>query len=176
MSDPSNRNFDWGYGVADQRHTFSGSITARPTFDVDNRVLGYILNNNQFGFFIQGGSGETFPILTNVDLNKDGSGNDIPVGLERNEGRAPGFFNVDARYSRVIPITERFKVELFAEATNVFNINSTISYGSTTLTSAAHFNRTTGELLVPVSTLYDSVFTRSAQESRQGQFGVKFIF
>ena len=177
LSDPSNRNFDWGYGIADQRHTFSGSITARPSFDVENRALRYILNNNQFGFFILGGSGETFPILTNVDLNRDGAGNDIPVGIERNAGRAPGFFNVDARYSRVIPITERFRIELFAEATNIFNINSTLSYGNTTITNtgASRFNATTGELLVPVADLYQ-IFTPTAQESRQGQFGIKFIF
>ena len=77
-----------------------------------------------------------------------------------------------------VPINERFKVELFAEATNVFNINSTVSYGSTTIsnTGKARFSTVTGELLVPVSELYQTVFTPSAQESRQGQFGVKFIF
>jgi hypothetical protein len=178
QQDPSNRNWDWAYGVADQRHTISGSLVARPRFDIGNKVLKSILNNNQFGFFILGGSGETFPINTNADLNRDGVGNDIPVGLERNAGRAPGFFNVDARYSRIIPINERFKVELFAEATNVFNINSTVSYGSTTFsnTGKARFSTVTGELLVPVSELYQTVFTPSAQESRQGQFGVKFIF
>jgi len=171
-SDPSNRNFDWGYGVADQRHTFSGSIVARPNFNIENRALRYLLNNNQFGFFILGGSGETFPITTNFDLNGDGIGNDIPVGLERNAGRAPGFFNVDARYSRVIPITERFRIELIAEATNIFNINSTVTYGAgTTLTSG--FDRRTGALLIPVDY---SLFSRTAQESRQGQFGIKFIF
>jgi hypothetical protein len=176
-SDSFTRKYDWGYGVADQRHTFSGSIVARPKFNVGNRALRYILNNNQFGFFILGGSGETFPIVTNADLNGDGILNDLPVGVERNAGRAPGFFNIDARYSRVIPITERFRIELFAEATNVFNINSTVSYGSTTITNtgASRYNLGTGELLVPVSELY-RLFTKTAQESRQGQFGIKFVF
>jgi hypothetical protein len=172
QTDPTNRDFDWAYGIADQRHTVSASFVARPNFDVENRAFRYILNNNQFGFTAFAGSGETFPIITNNDLNGDGIGNDIPVGLERNAGRAPGFFNMDARYSRVIPITERFKVELFAEATNIFNINSTLSYGTgTTLTSG--FSTTTGVLTVPIDY---SRFTRVAQESRQGQFGVKFIF
>lgn len=171
QSDPTNRDFDWAYGVADQRHTVSASFTARPKFDVENKFLGYIVNNNQFGFSAFAGSGETFPIVTNFDLNRDGIGNDIPVGLERNAGRAPGFFNVDFRYSRVIPFNERLKLELFAEATNIFNINSTLSYGSTTLTSG--FNSTTGVLAAPVDY---SRFTRTAQESRQGQLGIKFIF
>lgn len=171
QSDPSNRDFDWGYGVADQRHTVSSSFVARPNFDIGNKVLRYIINQNQFGFTAFAGSGETFPIVTNVDLNGDGIGNDIPVGVERNAGRAPGFFNVDFRYSRVIPFTERFKLEVFAEATNIFNINSTLTYGSTTLTSG--FNPTTGELTTPIDY---ARFTRTAQESRQGQIGFKFIF
>jgi Carboxypeptidase regulatory-like domain len=180
QSDPSNRQFDRAYGVADQRHTFSGSFVARPRFSV-GKVLGYILNNNQFGFTAFAGSGETFPITTNFDLNGDGIGNDIPVGFERNAGRAPGFWNIDFRFSRIIPITERFKIELVAEATNIFNHNSTITYGNgTTITSILttapfYFDRTTGIFSGSRSALYSS-FTPTAQESRQGQLGIKFIF
>lgn len=172
QSDPTNRDFDLGYGVADQRHTVSSSFVARPNFNIGNKVLRYIINQNQFGFTAFAGSGETFPIVTNADLNGDGIGNDIPVGLERNAGRAPGFFNVDFRYSRVIPFTERFRLEVFAEATNIFNINSTLSYGSTTLACTGTC-ATTGVLVNPVN--YAN-FTPTAQESRQGQIGFKFIF
>ncbi len=180
QSDPSNRRFDRAYGVADQRHTFSGSFVARPRFSV-GKALGYILNNNQFGFTAFAGSGETFPITTNADLNGDGIGNDIPVGFERNAGRAPGFWNVDFRASRIIPINERFKIELVAEATNIFNHNSTITYGTgTTITSVLttnpfYFDRTTGVFTGNRQDLYNS-FTKTAQESRQGQLGIKFIF
>jgi len=173
QSDPTNREFDWGYGVADQRHTVSSSFVARPKFDVGNKILGYILNQNQFGFTAFAGSGETFPIVTNYDLNGDGIGNDIPVGLERNAGRAPGFFNVDFRYSRIIPFTERFKLEVFAEATNIFNINSTLSYGTGTTIACPTLCQSTGELPSPVNY---ATFIRTAQESRQGQVGFKFIF
>ena len=175
QTDPSNRDFDWAYGVADQRHTVSASFVARPNFSIGNKVLRYIVNQNQFGFTAFAGSGETFPIVTNFDLNGDLIGNDIPVGLERNAGRAPGFFNVDFRYSRVIPFTERFKLEVFAEATNIFNINSTLSYGSTTINCPAGAGgcRDTGILPSPVN--YAN-FAPTAQESRQGQVGFKFIF
>ncbi len=182
QSDPSNRRFDRAYGVADQRHTVSASFVARPKFDVGNGALRYILNNNQIGFTAFAGSGETFPITTNNDLNGDGVGNDIPVGFERNAGRAPGFVNVDFRYSRLIPITERFRVELFAEATNIFNINSTLTYSNTTITNTAptptlptFFNAMTGEFTGSQSDLYQR-FIRTAQESRQAQLGIKFIF
>jgi hypothetical protein len=178
QTDPSNRNFDWGYGVADQRHTVSSSFVARPKFDFGGKAVQYILNNNQFGFTAFAGSGETFPITTNFDLNRDGVNNDIPVGLERNAGRAPGFFNLDFRYSRVIPFTERFRLEVFAEATNLFNINSTLSYSnSISNTGAPRFSTSTGELLVDVNDLYtNGFFSKVAQESRQGQIGFKLIF
>ncbi len=171
QSDPTNRAFDRGYGVADQRHTFSASFVARPRFDVENRALRYILNNNQIGFTAFAGSGETFPIATNFDLNRDGIGNDIPVSYERNAGRAPGFANVDFRYSRIFPFTERFRLEFFAEATNIFNINSTLSYGSTNYTSG--YDRNTGVYSGP---FLGPNFSPTAQESRQGQIGFKFIF
>lgn len=171
QSDPSNRAFDEGYGVADQRHTVSSSFVAIPKFDVSNKALAYLLNNNRLSFSAFAGSGETFPITTNFDLNGDGIGNDIPVDLERNAGRAPGFFNVDFRYSRVFPITERLNIEFFTEATNIFNINSTLSYGSTTYTSG--YDRATGIYSGP---LLRTGATKTAQESRQLQLGFKFNF
>ena len=171
QSDPSNRRFDRAYGVADQRHTFSGSFVARPRFSLDNKVLGYILNNNQFGFTVFSGSGETYPITTNFDLNRDGIGNDIPVGYERNAGRVGATFNLDFRYSRVIPFGERFKLELMAEWINLFNINSTVTYGSTAYTTG--YDKLTGVYSGP---FIGPTFAPTAQESRQGQLGIKFIF
>jgi len=179
QSDPSNRNFDRAYGVADQRHTFSSSFVARPKFDVSG-PLGYIVNNNQFGFTAFAGSGETYPITTNFDLNKDGIGNDIPVGYERNAGRVGGTFNLDFKYSRMFPITERFKLEVLAEFINLFNVNSTVSYGSTTYSTAINlptvttgYDRDTGVYNGP---FIGPTFAPTAQESRQGQIGFKFIF
>lgn len=171
QSDPSNRNFDRAYGVADQRHTFSASFVARPRFNFSSKVARYILNNNQFGFTAFSGSGETYPITTNFDLNRDGIGNDIPVGYARNAGRVGATFNLDARFSRVIPLTERFKIELMAEALNLFNINSTVTYGSTAY--ATGYDRITGVYTGP---FIGPTFARTAQESRQGQLGIKFIF
>lgn len=175
QTDPSNRRLDRGYGIADQRHTFSGSFVARPKFDVGNRLVRYILNNNQYGFTAFAGSGETFPITSNFDLNGDGITNDLPVGIARNSGRALKSLNVDFRFSRVIPFTERFRLELIAEATNIFNINSTISFTNSALTAT----NLTVSVVNPITGLVQRplpAFTPTAQESRQGQLGVKFIF
>lgn len=175
QSDPSNRNFDRGYGVADQRHTVSSTFVARPRFSIDNKYLGYIVNNNQFSFIATAGSGETFPITSNFDLNADGIINDIPVGYERNAGRGPRTFNLDMRFSRVIPFSERFKLELLAEAINIFNINSTVTFTNTALTAnninTSVIDPRTGSVVRPLTP-----FAPTAQESRQAQLGVKFIF
>ncbi len=187
LSDPSNREFDRGLSLADQTHTFIMSFVGRPQFNFENKAAKYILNNNQFGIIATANNGETFNITSNSDLNRDGVlGNDRPVGIERNSGRTPRQFNVDLRYSRFIPITERFRVEFFAEAVNIFNINSVFQYNSTVLPSnrnalpgvATSFdtlvNPLTGELRGSLPDFRNLSVT--SLDSRQIQLGFKFNF
>lgn len=175
QSDPSNREFDRGYGVADQRHTLSATFVARPQFNIESRSLAYLLNNNQLSFIATAGSGETFPITTNFDLNADGILNDIPVGYERNAGRSPAGVNVDFRYSRVIPLSERFKLEVMAEALNLFNINSTVTFTNTAFT-ANNINSSVVDPRTGAVVRALTPFIPTGQESRQGQVGIKLIF
>ncbi|MFN9741180.1 MAG: TonB-dependent receptor domain-containing protein, partial [Acidobacteriota bacterium] len=175
QSDPSNREFDRGYGVADQRHTLSATFVARPKFNIESRSLAYLLNNNQLSFIATAGSGETFPITTNFDLNADGILNDIPVGYERNAGRSPAGVNVDFRYSRVIPLNERFKLEVMAEALNIFNINSTVTFTNTAFT-ANNINTSVVDPRTGAVVRALTPFIPTGQESRQGQVGIKLIF
>jgi hypothetical protein len=175
QSDPSNREFDRGYGVADQRHTLSATFVARPKFNIESRSLAYLLNNNQLSFIATAGSGETFPITTNFDLNADGILNDIPVGYERNAGRSPAGVNVDFRYSRVIPLNERFKLEVMAEALNLFNINSTVTFTNTAFT-ANNINSSVVDPRTGAVVRALTSFIPTGQESRQGQVGIKLIF
>ncbi len=178
LSAPENRAFDRGKSVADQTHTFVMSFVGRPQFNFENNVLRYIVNNNQFGIIATANNGETFNVVSDRDLNGDGVLIDRPVGFERNSGRTPKQFNVDLRYSRFINITERFRVEAFAEAVNIFNTNSIFQFNNTIL-SASNFRTSlidprTGVL---TGTLPDFA-TRgvTSLDSRQFQFGFKFIF
>jgi hypothetical protein len=187
LSDPSNRERDRGLSLADQTHTFVMSFVGRPQFNFENRALNYLVNNNQIGVIATANNGETFNITSNVDLNRDGVlGSDRPVGVERNSGRTPNQFNVDLRYSRFIPITERFRIEAFAEAVNIFNINSIFQFNNTVLQSNRNalpgvpgsfdtpVNPLTGELR---SSLPDfRTLGVTSLDSRQFQFGIKFIF
>lgn len=172
LSDPSDRTRDKGYSFADQRHTFTMSFVARPTFRVENKALGYILDNNQVGIIAAANSGERFNIISGTDLNRDGfETSDRPVGVKRNAGKTPTQFNVDLRYSRIIPLAERYRLEAFADLQNLFNTNSIVAFNNVIVAT----NPITG---VMVGSLPDfkALNQSTSQESRQLQLGLKFIF
>jgi len=147
------------------------SFVGRPQFNFESKILHYIVNNNQFGIIATANNGETFNILTNQDLNGDGVLVDRAVGFERNSDRTPRQFNVDLRYSRFINITERFRVEAFAEAVNIFNINSIFQFNNTTVSNV---DTATGNLVGDLPDFRTRAVT--SLDSRQFQFGFKFIF
>jgi outer membrane receptor protein involved in Fe transport len=172
LSDPTNRRLDKGNSLADQRHTFVGSLVARPQSNSESKSLRYLFNHNQFGIIATANSGETFNIISNLDLNGDGVlTSDRPGGIKRNSGKTPPQFNVDLRYSRFINLTERFKLEVFGEFQNVFNINSIVQFNNVTVTT----NATTGELIGALPD-FRARNQSTSQDSRQFQLGIKFIF
>ncbi|NJM54126.1 MAG: hypothetical protein HC846_12535 [Blastocatellia bacterium] len=178
VQDPTNRNRDFGPSLADQRHTFVMSFVGRPTFNFESSVLNYLVNNNQLGIIATANSGERFNIIgvttTSTDLNGDGVGNvDNPVGVGRNSGKTPKQFNVDLRYSRYFNFTERYKLEFFAEAVNIFNINSVFQLNNLTVTTDSQ-----GNPLQPLPSFATNkaANTVTSLDSRQAQIGFKFIF
>lgn len=169
LSDASNRAFDRGHSSGDQRHTFVTSLLVRPHFNFTNKTLSLFFNHNQFGIIANANSGERFNILASSDLNRDGFRFDRPVGIPRNAGKTPNQYNIDLRYSRFFNLTENYRLEVFGEFQNLFNINSIVEYTDTTVDT----NPFTGEL---IGSLPDFKNKSIAQESRQFQVGVKFIF
>lgn len=185
LSDPTNRERDRGPSLADQRHTFVTSFVGRPDFDIENRFWRALLNDNQLGVILIANSGERYNIVSALDLNADGvTGSDRPVGVGRNSGITPKQFNVDMRYSRFFSFNERFKLEAFVEATNIFNINSIYQFNSTTIpfNLTAPLNNGTDALgnlingLPDYQTNYPSLGGATALDSRNFQIGFKFIF
>jgi hypothetical protein len=172
LSDPTNRSLDKGNSTSDQRHTFVMSLVFQPKFNFSNKTLRYLFSNNQFGVIAVANSGERFNIVSGIDLNRDGiSTSDRPIGIKRNEGKTPPQFNIDLRYSRFLNFTERYKLEVFGEFQNLFNINSIVQYNNVTVTT----NPVTGELIGELPD-FRARNQSTAQESRQFQLGVKFIF
>lgn len=96
---------------------------------------------------------------------------DRPVGIKRNAGNTPPQYNADLRYSRFFNFTERYRLEAFGEFQNLFNINSIVQYNNVTVTT----NATTGELIGSLPD-FRALNQSTAQDSRQFQIGLKFIF
>ncbi len=171
LSDPTNRKADRGFSSADQRHTFIMSLVAQPKFDIKNKVLGRIFDNNEFGIIAAANSGDRFSVLAGTDLNNDGFDDDRPVGFKRNSERTPALYNVDLRYSCSFQIKELFKLEAFAEVQNLFNVNGIIGYSDVSVDT----DEVTGLMIGPLPdfrTRNQSI----AHESRQFQLGFKFTF
>jgi hypothetical protein len=171
LSDPSNRATDRGFSSADQRHTFVMSMVFQPKFNFANKTLRALFNNNQFGIIARANSGERFSVFSAFDLNNDGRFFDRPSGFRRNSETTPPQFNVDLRYSRFLNFGERSKIELFCEFTNLFNTNSIIGFTNTSVTT----NQTTGELIGAFPD-FKARNQSTAQESRQVQLGIRFVF
>jgi len=172
LTDPYNRRLDKGNSFADQRHTFVMSLVARPQFNFKNKPLRYLFNNNQVGIIATANSGETFNIVSDLDLNGDGVlTSDRPVGIKRNSGKTPPQYNVDLRYSRFFNFTERYKMEVFSEFQNLFNNNSIVGFTNVRVTTNADTGEMVGELPD-----FKARNQSTSQDSRQFQIGFKFIF
>jgi hypothetical protein len=121
--DPTNRSRDYGNSFSDRRHAFSGTGVLHPHFDISGPMK-YVVNNNQLTFILQATSGDIFNIGSNRNLNGDPT---VPATLQRplfvgrDTYRGPNIYELNLRYSRFFPITERIRPEFFGEFTNLFN-------------------------------------------------------
>jgi Carboxypeptidase regulatory-like domain/TonB dependent receptor-like, beta-barrel len=130
-----------------------------------------LATNTQVGFVLNFNSGLPFNIRSNKDVNGDGtSNNDRPVGVARNDRNLGWYKQVDARFSRFIPLTsEHLRLELFGEFTNLFNSENVRARNTTVAIDAA------GNAVSPIPA--DSVFTPTqGYLARQFQLGVKLHF
>jgi hypothetical protein len=137
--DNNNPSLDRSPSVLDQRHRFvvSGVLTS-PFSQGDPNVLKSFLANFTVSSIVELSAGRPFNILSGSDTNLDQqTGTDRPnvdpqgnltlpalgeIGnLGRNTGVAPGFASVNLRVARSVPLGEQLRLELIAEAFNLFN-------------------------------------------------------
>ncbi|MBP9664574.1 MAG: TonB-dependent receptor [Pyrinomonadaceae bacterium] len=171
LSDPTNRSVDMGYSSADQRHTFVMTFVGQPRFRLRSRFLSHVLNNNQFGIIATANSGTRFSVYSEFDLNNDGFDFDRPVGFKRNSEKTPNEYNLDLKYTRVVSLSEKFKLELFAEFQNLLNIRNIVGYSNISVTT----DPVTGNLIGPLPD-FRARNESVALDSRQFQLGVKLSF
>jgi len=169
-SDPSDLERDRGPNLLDTRHSFAGSVVAMPTVNVSNRVLDALLNGNQLGLMMQFNSGLPVNLRSSLDLNADGILADRPIGVGRNSLYLPARYNVDARFSRFVPIRGSVRAEIAAEFKNVFNTVQTSAVNRIIPTNAS------GEPLSALPTSTSALQPTAGYEQRQFQLGFKLYF
>jgi hypothetical protein len=168
-SDMTRLDFDRGPNILNQRHTFTGSIVAQPTFPAGG-VAGAILNHNQFGVALLFASGIPVNVRSNRELNNDATGSDRPVGVTRNSLNLPARYNVDLRYARKFPIKGSVDVQFTAEVKNLFNTVQWAGVNSVVATD------TLGVPTGAIPTSGDGFPATGGYEQRQLQLGFKITF
>ncbi|MEZ5420081.1 MAG: carboxypeptidase regulatory-like domain-containing protein [Vicinamibacterales bacterium] len=172
-TNPESLDFDKGPTLLDQRHTFVGSIVARPQIDGGNAVTRAIVNGTIVGLAMQFASGVPVGLRANPgEINNDGINSDRPAGIGRNSLNLPARKNVDLRLSRQVSIGGSRRLEAIAEVKNLFN---TVQWSSVTGT-AIPVDRATGLPTGTVPTSGDQLIPTGGYEQRQLQFGFKFVF
>jgi hypothetical protein len=158
--DNFNLRDDRGLSDNDQRHVLSVSGTLAAPGDGDG--LRCIVSGFQLSPILRYGSALPFNIVTGGDRNNDSNTNDRPLGVGRNTGEGFDFFSFDLRLSRRIKFTERYGLEVIAEAFNLFNrVNFQLPNG--TIGTGATPNATFGQ-------------PTAAADPRQIQFGLRLSF
>ncbi|MBI1738119.1 MAG: TonB-dependent receptor [Acidobacteria bacterium] len=149
---------DRGPGDNDQRQRFVLS----GVWDLNSYASGLpsigkaFLGGWEISFIVTGQSGQPYSGAVGADLNNDGnSRSDRTPGQTRNAFRLPNTVSVDPRITKSIRINERWKIQLFGEAFNVFNhpnVSNVITTQYTRSTSAATCGVGVSECLVSATT------------------------
>ena len=133
VQNPKNTRDDRGNGENDQRHRFVMS----GVWDLDYfRSMGpfarAVLGGWSLSFIWTWQQGQPFTPLVGADLNSDGNSRyDRVPGVGRNTLRLPEYFSFDPRISKTFSVTERWKIQLYGEAFNVFNHPNIIGVNTT---------------------------------------------
>jgi hypothetical protein len=134
-SDPTDLERDRGPNLLDMRHNFNGTIVVTPRVATRNSFVDALVNRNEIGVLMQFNSGFPVNIRSTRDLNNDGqSNNDRPLFIGRNSLYLPNRYNVDLRYSRVIPLRGNIRGEVIGELKNVFNTRQVQSVNAVVVT------------------------------------------
>jgi hypothetical protein len=150
---------------------------ALSSFDQRHKFVAYALIASPGSFNVtpifRANSGRPFNLLVGTDLNQDfHSTTDRPPFAGRNTGRGPNFWTVDLRVTRPVPLGESVRIELIAEAFNLFNRLNFRSVNNTVGLVTGPFDVSGRRDLSPSQPL---AFT-SAFDPRQIQLGARLSF
>jgi len=174
-----------GPSVTDQRQRVVAAFSAEPhPFHRGHEFLGHAFNDWKMSTLVNYGSGRPFNATVAGDPNQDGNDlNDRLPGYSRNAFTGPDYATADLRLTRVLRFGERYKLNLIAEAFNLFNRdNQRLTITSNGLISSASTfvqNSVTANI-APYPGYYElpSNFLKpnAAYAPRQVQLAMKFVF
>lgn len=207
---PFNQQGEWGNSDYDQRQRFVSSLLWSPSAKIGNSVANYLLNGFSFGGIVTVSSplpvnalltSATIPSFTLNGVRYSGVNAGVTGAVEINAsisaGRAPNFpknsfrgptqvRDVDFRITRDIKMwKERYKMQIIAEAFNLFNhtiitdVNApAYSFAANGTSSCPSATFTNGfPCLVPQSSFLGTVATSNGLVgARQMQFSAKLNF
>jgi len=108
-NDPANLEAEWGRSRGDERYRFVASAVLRlPARFTLAPIFAY-------------GSGQPWNHRLGYDRNGDGRNSDRPDGTPRFSEDGPNYMSFDVRLTYGLPLGSRAKVDLIAEAFNLFN-------------------------------------------------------
>ena len=108
-NDPANLEAEWGRSRGDERYRFVASAVLRlPARFTVAPIFAY-------------GSGQPWNYRLGYDRNGDGRNSDRPDGTPRFSEDGPNYASFDVRLTYGLPLGSRAKVDLIAEAFNLFN-------------------------------------------------------
>jgi hypothetical protein len=168
LSDPSDRRRDRGNSLTDRRHVLNLIGVFMPQFHASSKLARYLLNLNRLSVAMVATSGDVFNIGSNRILNGDSSeaaANQRPLFVGRNTVRGPAIFELNARYSRLFPVSEHKSFEFIAESTNLTNTLNVTNLNTTAVVDAL------GNIVMPPPNA-----ATAARDQRLIQFGVRFNF
>lgn len=168
--DPVDFDVDWGYGDNDVRHraTLSGVWSLPFGEGSESVVARYLLSGWTISGIANYQTGQPYSAIVNTDLNRDGNTrNDRAPGFERNQFRLPSQFTFDPRITKDVPLGGEVKLQLIAEAFNLFNDELV------TFERSAYYNFTNGQL-VPISSF--GTVAGSTDPRRVVQLAAKLSF
>ena len=171
--------------VTDQRHRFVLSMIAEPNPMPSTQVLlAKMFNHWKLANVVTFGSGRPYEAKVTGDPNQDNNSlNDRLPGLGRNALVGPTYHTTDSRFSRSFHLSSTLRLELLAEAFNVFNHqNKRLTIGQDGFQSQAGqfvpFRQRVG------ATYYPAQYRRSASPTaalgsyapRQIQVAMRLVF
>ena len=185
--DPYNQNGEYAKSDFYQRQRFVTSFTYSPTVKIDNAILNYLANGFGFGGVITIAS--PFPqtaLLSSAGPFNGGIDGGATGGVTNNASNAAGrspqyprnsFFgptqvrNVDFRVTRDLTLwKERYRMQLIAEAFNLFNHTIVTQVTATGFTISGTTLTASPSFLAPLAT------SNIIAGARQMQFSAKLFF